>query len=71
MSLYLYSPPNCEKTAHLPCKSDAQRQGYGKWMLCTVGLNGIRCWDVIVQARFQIDLQVRYYLVLYASADSK
>ena len=69
MSLYLYSPPNCEKTAHLPCKSDAQRQGYCKWMLCTVGLDVSSHRDIVLQAWLREETDVRCQVILQAEAE--
>jgi len=68
MSLYLYSPPNCEKTAHLPCKSDAQRQGYCKWMLCTVGLDVSSHRDIVLQAWLNEEADVGCQVIFQTEA---
>ncbi len=54
-------------TARLPCKSDAQRQGERKRMLCAVGLDVSLHRDIVLQTWFreetdvgrQVDLQTK------------
>ena len=68
-SLYLYSPPDSEKTARLPRESDAQRKRERERILSAVVLDVALHRDIVLQAWLREETDVRRQVILQAKTE--